>query len=81
MKWDILQNDCPNEEKLKLKKEEERLKHVKYFKCCIWGHLTYMCPTKQLVEQQVKPQPKPQVKKKRSHKCKARSTMKMVIWG
>ena len=26
-------NGCPNEEKLKLKKEEERLKHVKSFKC------------------------------------------------
>ena len=27
-----LANGCPNEEKLKLKKEEERLKHVKCFK-------------------------------------------------
>ena len=30
-----LANSCPNEEKLKLKKEEERLKHVKCFKCRI----------------------------------------------
>jgi hypothetical protein len=56
-----LKNGCPNEEKLKLKKEEERLKHVKCFKCRTWGHLTSMCPTKQLVKQQVGPQPKPQV--------------------
>ena len=42
-------------------KEEERLKHVKCFKCHTWGYLTSMCPTKQLVKQQVKPQPKPQV--------------------
>ena len=56
-----LANGCLNEEKLKLKKEEERLKHVKCFKCRTWVHLTSMCPTKQLVKQQVKPQPKPQV--------------------
>jgi L-2-hydroxyglutarate oxidase LhgO len=56
-----LANGCPNEEKLKLKKEEERLKHVKCFKCRTWGHLTSMCLTKQLVKQQVEPQPKPQV--------------------
>ena len=55
-----LANSCPNTEKLKLKKEEERLKHVKYFKCHTWGHLTSMCPTKLLVKQQVKPLPKPQ---------------------
>ena len=56
-----LANGCPNEEKLKLKKEEERLKHVKCFKCRTWGHLTSMCPTKQLVKQQVEPQSKPRV--------------------
>ena len=57
-------NGCPNEEKLKLNREEERLKHVKCFKCRTWGHLTSMYPTKQLVEQQVKPQPKPHVEQK-----------------
>ena len=36
----------------KMKKEEEKLKHVKCFKCRTWGHLTSMCPTKQLVKQQ-----------------------------
>jgi hypothetical protein len=46
-----LANGCPNEEKLKLKKEEERLKYVKCFKCRTWGHLTSMCPTKQVVKQ------------------------------
>ena len=56
-----LANGCPNEEKLKLKKEEERLKHIKCFKCCTWGHLTSMCSTKQVVKQQEKPQSKPQV--------------------
>ena len=60
-----LGNGCPNEEKLKLKKEEERLKHVKCFKGRTWGHLTSMCPTKQLVKQQVKPQPKPQVEQEK----------------
>jgi hypothetical protein len=56
-----LANSCPNKEKLKLKKEEEKLKHVKCFKCRTSGHLTSMCPTKQLVKQQVEPQPKLQV--------------------
>ena len=56
-----LANACPNIEKLKLKKEEERLKHVKCFKCRTWGDFTSMCPTKQLVKQQEEPQPKPQV--------------------
>ncbi|KAG0548883.1 hypothetical protein BDA96_01G205900 [Sorghum bicolor] len=63
-------NGCPNKEKLKKMKEEERLKHVKCFKCRTWGHLTSIkwsasarisCPTKQLVKQQEEPQPKPQV--------------------
>jgi hypothetical protein len=48
-----------------LKKEEERLKHVKCFKHRTWGHLTSMCPTKQFVKQQVKPQPKPQVEQEK----------------
>jgi hypothetical protein len=52
---------CPNEEKLKLKKEEERLKHVKCLKCHTWGHLTSKCPTKQLVKQLEEPQPKQQI--------------------
>jgi hypothetical protein len=56
-----LANGCPNKEKLKLKKEEERLKHVKCFKCCTWGHLISMCLTKQVLEQQEEPQPKLQV--------------------
>ena len=60
-----LANGCPNEEKLKLKKEEERLKHVKRFKCRAWGHLTSMCPTKQVVKQQEEPQPKPQVEQEK----------------
>jgi hypothetical protein len=60
-----LANGCPNKEKLKKMKEEERLKHVKCFKCRTWGHLTSMCPTKQLVKQQVKPQPKPQVEQEK----------------
>ena len=42
-----------------MKKEEERLKLVKCFKYRTWGHLTSMCPTKKLVKQQEKPQPKP----------------------
>ena len=61
-----LANGCPNIEKLKNIKEEERLKHVKCFKCRTWGHLTSMCPTKQLVKQQEKPQPKPQVEQEKT---------------
>ena len=61
-----LANGCPNIEKLKKMKEEERLKHVKCFKCRTWCHLTSMCPTKQLVKQQVKPQPKPQVEQEKT---------------
>jgi len=61
-----LANSCPNKEKLKLKKEEERLKHVKCFKYHDWGHLTLSCPTKQLVKQQENPQPKPQVEQKKT---------------
>ena len=34
--------------------------HIKCFKCRIWGHLTSMYPTKELVKHQVMPQPKPQ---------------------
>ena len=60
-------NGCPNKEKLKLKKEEEKFKHVKCFKCRTWGHLTSMCPTKQLVKQQEKLQPKPQVEQQKAH--------------
>ena len=56
-----LHDQCPNIEKLKKKKEEERLKHVKCFKCHTWGHLTSMCLTKELAKQQMKPQPKPRV--------------------
>ena len=58
-----LANGCPNEEKLKLKKEKERLRHVK---CCTWGHLTSMCLTKQLVKQLEEPQPKPQVEQEKT---------------
>ena len=61
-----LGNGCPNIEKLKKIKEEERLKHVKCFKCRTWGHLISMCPTKQLVKQQVKSQPKPQVEQEKT---------------
>ena len=61
-----LANGCPNKEKLKLKKEEDRLRHVKCFKCRTWGHFTSMCQTKQLVKQQVKPQPKPQVEQEKT---------------
>ena len=57
---------CPNKEKLKFKKEEERLKHVKCFKYHDWGHLTLSCPTKQLVKQQEKLQPKPQVEQEKA---------------
>jgi hypothetical protein len=74
-----LANSCPNEEKLKLKKEEERLKHVKCFKCRTWGHLTSVCPTKELVKQQEKSQPKIQDEQKKTPKSKSRSTMKMVV--
>ena len=63
-----LTNGCPNEEKLKLKKEEERLKHIKCFKCRTWGHLTSMCATKQLVKQKEEPQPKPQVDQEKTPK-------------
>ena len=56
-----LANDCPNKEKIKFRKEEERLKHVKCFKCLTWGHLTSMCQTKQVVKQQEELQSKPQV--------------------
>jgi hypothetical protein len=45
---------------LKKLKEEERLKHVKCFKCRTWDHLTSMCPTKKLVKHQEETQPKPQ---------------------
>jgi cytochrome c553 len=41
-----LANGCPNIEKLKKMKEEDRLKHVKCFKCRTLCHLTSMCPTK-----------------------------------
>ena len=61
-----LEKGCPNLEKLKLKKEEERLKHVKCFKCHTWGHLTSMFPTKQLVKQKEEPQPKPQVEQEKT---------------
>ncbi|OQU81650.1 hypothetical protein SORBI_3006G093550 [Sorghum bicolor] len=61
-----LANGCPNKKKLKKMKEEERLKHVKCFKCRTWCHLTSMCPTKQLMKQQVKPQPKPQVRQEKT---------------
>jgi hypothetical protein len=61
-----LANGCPNIEKLKKMKEEERLKHVKCFKCRTWGHLTSMCPTKQLVKQLEEPQPKPQVEQEKT---------------
>jgi len=61
MKWVVFANGCPNKEKLKKMKEEERLKYVTCLKCRTWGHLTSMCPTKQLVKQQEEPQPKPQV--------------------
>jgi hypothetical protein len=47
-------------------KKEERLKHVKFFKCHTWDHLTSMCPTKKLVKQQVEPQPKPQVEQEKT---------------
>ncbi|OQU78927.1 hypothetical protein SORBI_3008G072850 [Sorghum bicolor] len=56
---------CYQCHELKKIKEEERLKHVKCFKCRTWGHLTSMCPTKQLVKQQVKPQQKPQVEQEK----------------
>jgi hypothetical protein len=55
-----LANVCLNIEKVKKIKEKERLNHVKYFKCRTWGHLTSMCPTKQLVKQLEEPQSKPQ---------------------
>ncbi|KAG0532823.1 hypothetical protein BDA96_04G140100 [Sorghum bicolor] len=42
-----------------------RIKHIKCFKCCTWGHLTSMCPTKQLVKQQEEPQQKPQVEQEK----------------
>ncbi|KAG0381263.1 hypothetical protein BDA96_K001500 [Sorghum bicolor] len=67
-----LANGCPNKEKLKKIKEEERIKHVKCFKCRTWGHLTSMCPTKQLVKQQVKPQPKPQVEQEKKPKAQVK---------
>jgi hypothetical protein len=35
-----LANGCPNIEELKKMKEEERLKHVKCFKCRTWGILS-----------------------------------------
>jgi hypothetical protein len=57
---------CPNKKKLKLKKEEGRLKHDKYCKCRTWGHLTSMWSTKKLVKPQVKPQPMPQFEKKKN---------------
>jgi hypothetical protein len=67
-----LANGFPNKEKLKKIKEEERIKHVKCFKCRTWGHLTSMCPTKQLVKQQVKPQPKPQVEQEKKPKAQVK---------
>jgi hypothetical protein len=56
----------PNKRKLKLKKEERRLKHDKCLKCHTWGHLTSICPTKKLVNPQVKPQPKSRVEQKKN---------------
>ena len=50
-----------------MKKDKERLKHVKCFKCHDWGHLTSSCPTKQLVKQQdQKPKPKTQVEQEKT---------------
>ena len=57
-----LANGCPNIEKLKKIKKEERLKHVK----CTWGHLISTCPTKQLMKQLEEPQPKPQVEQEKT---------------
>ena len=67
-----LANGCPKKEKLKKIKEEERLKHVKCFKCRTWGHLTSMCPTKQLVKQQEEPQPMPQVEHEKKPQVKVK---------
>ena len=39
---------------------------MKCFKCRTWGHLTSMCPTKQLVKQLEEAQPKPQVKQEKT---------------
>ena len=74
-----LANGCPNIEKLKKMKEEERLKLVKCFKCCTWGHLTSMCPTKQLVKQLESLNQSHKLSKRRHPKSKSRSTMKMVV--
>ncbi|OQU79050.1 hypothetical protein SORBI_3008G088887 [Sorghum bicolor] len=51
-----LANGCPNKEKLKKIKEEERIKHVKCFKCRTW----------------VKPQPKPQVEQEKKPKAQVK---------
>ena len=47
--------------KMMSKNEDEKKKyaHIKCFKCRTWGHLTSICPTKQMVKQQEEPQPKP----------------------
>ena len=58
MRWDILRMVAPTK-KAQVEERRKKLKHVKCFKCRTWGHLTSMCPTKQLVKQQ-EPQPKPQ---------------------
>ncbi|KAG0517538.1 hypothetical protein BDA96_09G097800 [Sorghum bicolor] len=52
--------------------QEERLKHVKSFKCRTWGYLISMCPTKQLVKHQVKSQPKPQVEQDNTSKAQVK---------
>ena len=74
-----LANDCPNEEKLKLKKEEERLKHVK---CSSAAHgvTSPLCAqpsrwrsNKKSLNQSHK------LSKERSSKFKSSSTMKMVV--
>jgi hypothetical protein len=62
-----LHQTCSNLEKLKLKKEEERLKR-KCFKCHTWGHYTSICPSKKLVKQQEEPQPKPHVEHEKKKK-------------
>ena len=61
-----LANGCPNEEKLKLKKEEERLKHVTSASSVAHGVISPLCANQVLVKQQVKPQPKPQVEQEKT---------------
>jgi hypothetical protein len=72
----------PQQGAAQVEKEEERLNHVKCFKCRTWGHLNSMCLIKQLVKQQVESQPKSKVEQEKKPQDQIQVNHKMVVtWG